>query len=233
MRTTVSVLAITALLLAGCGSSITGLHPKGEASKPAGDVLNDALNAAKRANGVHISGRIHIGADKTPFSFDITTAKTAATGKLNIAGFAFQFIRIGDDFFMKGNDEFLARMAGAGSTSRLHGKWIEGSAASHRVAVFERFTTLAPYLAILNTYRSGFTNAGESIDNDKKAVELYDSDKKVGLDVALTGVKYPVALYLADPTGFVSRDEVRFDRWNTPVSPKPPRDAVRIRGLDG
>jgi hypothetical protein len=222
------------LVLAGCShSNITCLHPKtGEGSKPPADVLTDALTAAKSARSVHIFGRVHIQSSNHVFTFDLSTSKDAAVGKLNIGGVAFEFVRIGDVLYMKGNDAFL-RLAGAAAAARLHGKWLRASATSHRVAELETLTTLGPYLAILNGYKSGLTDACGSVHGRDRVILLWNSPKHVGINVTQTGEKYPINVFPSNPDAFPSRDVMKFTDWNAPVSPKAPSGAIGIPSLGG
>jgi uncharacterized protein involved in outer membrane biogenesis len=71
MRASALALVLTAVLLAGCGSSDKSAGPNGEASKPASQVLADAKKAATNASSAHVSGDIR--SNGTPITLDPLT----------------------------------------------------------------------------------------------------------------------------------------------------------------
>src|SRR5205085_7721037 len=73
MRASALALVLTAVLLAGCGSSGKAAKPNDEASKPAAQVLADAKVAATAASSAHVSGSID--SKGTPITLDLSTAR--------------------------------------------------------------------------------------------------------------------------------------------------------------
>src|SRR5579862_6674590 len=94
-----AVLVLAGAILAGCGDGATS---NGEASKPAAQVVHDAVAAATAAKGVHVSGSIESGGESLTLDFHIDEG-TGGAGSMTEQGLAFRFVRVGAKAYIKGS----------------------------------------------------------------------------------------------------------------------------------
>jgi hypothetical protein len=224
MRGNRIMLVSIAIVLGGCGG---GASTNGEATKPAGDVLADAKQAALAAESAHISGSIV--EDGAPITLDLQLLRgTGAKGTMSENRLRFDVIRAGSAVYIRGSDAFLRKFAGAGGVTLLHGRWLKGSSTSGDLAALTPLTDLAKlFNGALGTHGT-LKNRGETTHDGKKVVAIRDASRGGTLYVAATGTPYPVAI--AEDKG---RGELRFDKWNESVSVKAPKDAVDMSKLGG
>jgi hypothetical protein len=228
MRALAPALVLTAVLLAGCGSSDKSAKPNGEASKPAAQVLADANKAATNASSAHVSGSIR--SDGTPITLDLTTARgKGAKGSMATSGLKFDLIRIGDTLYIRGSDEFLKRFAGP-AAQLLHDKWLKASATKGRLKSLAPLTSLGALFAGISSQHGKLVNDGKKKYKGADVVVIRDTSDDSKLYVAATGKPYPVALSggKQDQSGTIT-----FDDWNKSVSLSAPSGAIDISQFGG
>jgi hypothetical protein len=229
MRASALALVLTAVLLAGCGSSDKSAGPNGEASKPASQVLADAKKAATNASSAHVSGDIR--SNGTPITLDLTTARAkGAKGSMSTNGLKFDLIRIGDTLYIRGSDEFLKRFAGAAVAQLLHDKWLKASATHGRLRSLAPLTNLGALFAGISSQHGKLVNDGKTTYKGAEVVAIRDTSDNSKLYVAATGKPYPVALIggKKDQSGTIT-----FDDWNKSVSLSAPSSAIDISKFGG
>ncbi len=208
------------VLVAGCGGS--GSKSNGEAKKAASQVLADALAAAKGASGVHVTGSIVSGGE--PLTLDLELVKgTGGSGTMSEQGLSFQLIRVGAKAYIKGSDAFYKKFAGASVAQLLHGKWLEGSAASGNLAALTSLTDISKLFSGALASHGTLTNGGETTYKGQKVVAIKDTTKDGILYVAATGAPYPVAIVGANNTGAIT-----FADWGKTVAITAPKGAVDL-----
>ena len=228
MRALALAFVLTALLLAGCGSSKKAAQPNDEASKPAAQVLADAKASATKASTAHVSGSIQSGG--TPITVDLSTAREkGAKGSMSTNGLGFDLVRIGDTIYIRGSDGFLKHFAGAAAAQLLHGKWLKASATHGRLRTLAPLTNLSALFAGITTHHGKLANKGQTTFKGQQVVVIQDTSDNSKLYVAATGKPYPVAL-----VGSKSQPgTITFGDWNKTVSLSAPSGAIDISQFGG
>jgi hypothetical protein len=220
-----AILLAAAAVLAGCG----GARSNGEASKPASQVVKDAVAAAKTASGVHVSGNLVSGGEHLTIDLHSVEGK-GGVGTISEQGLSFQFVRVGDRAYIKGTDAFYKKFAGAAAAQLLHDKWLAADATKGAFAPLTELTDIGKLITqILNEHET-LTNAGEQTEKGHKAVAIRDVKKGGTLYVAATGKPYPLELA---KTGGAEPGDVTFDDWNKTVSLTAPKGAIDLSKLSG
>ncbi|HLX31361.1 MAG TPA: hypothetical protein VKR79_01205 [Gaiellaceae bacterium] len=232
MRATALVLVLGALLLAGCGGGgggntapTTTSNSNAEASKPATQILADAVKAAKGASSVHLSGSIV--SSGSPITLDFAASKQAATGKMTTDGLEFNFIRIGSEIYIQGSDAFWKHFGGTAAAQLFHGKWLKGPAGKGQFATFGSLTSPTAFFTQLTSSTGTPVNQGLTTYKGQSVIAIHDSKKKGTLYIAATGTPYPVALV----GGGKNSGSISFSGWNASVSTSAPKGAIDISAL--
>jgi hypothetical protein len=229
MRASALALVLTAVLLAGCGSSGNSAKPNGEASKPANQVLADAKAAATDASSAHVSGNIN--SNGTPITLDLSTARgKGAKGSMSTNGLTFDLVRIGDTLYIRGSDEFYKHFAGATVAQLLHGKWLKASATHGRLRSLAPLTSLGALFTGISSQHGKLVNDGKTTYKGDDAVVIRDTSDNSKLYVAATGKPYPVAI-VGGKKG--ESGTITFDDWNKGVSLSAPSNAIDISQFGG
>ncbi|HEY3551984.1 MAG TPA: hypothetical protein VGK69_13110 [Gaiellaceae bacterium] len=233
MRAPAFALVLTAVLLAGCGSSGgssgKAAKPNGEASKPADQVFTDARSAATSASSAHVSGSLV--ASGTPFTLDISTVRNkGAKGSVSISGLQFDLVKIGDTAYIKGSDAFLKHFAGSAIAQLIHGRWVKASATSKRFRSFAALASIGGLFAQISSNHGKLVNDGKKTYRGQPAVVIRDTSDDSRLYVAATGKPYPLALAGGNKK---QSGRITFDAWNKSVSLSAPSDAIDITNLTG
>lgn len=224
MRAPATLLA-TVAVLAGCG----GAKSNGEASKPALQVVQDAVAAAKSASGVHVSGRIVSGSDHLTIDLHIVEGE-GGVGTITEQGLSFQFVRLADRAYIKGTDAFYKKFAGAAAAQLLHDRWLAADATKGQFAALTGLTDLGKLIPRILDTREKLANKGERTVKGKKVVAVQDVTKGGTLYVAATGSPYPLELV---KTGGSEPGDVTFGEWNKTVSITAPKGAIDLAKLNG
>lgn len=216
---------VLAVVAAGCGSGKASPNPTttrssggGEASKPASQVLADALNAADSASSLRMSGNIsskgeHIGVD-----LSIAKGK-GAKGSVSVAGDKAELVTAGRSGYLKAGAAFWGQFAGSslGATIAqvLHGRWLKFPLGN---AQFKPIVVLSSPKALFDQLKAGadstLKNSGETTYKGEKVVALDVGAKNGTLYVATTGLPYPVAFVKTGADG----GTLTFSDWNQPVA---------------
>jgi hypothetical protein len=226
MARAVVLLLLPLALLAGCGGG--GTKSNGEAEKTAAEILTDTKQAATSAKSVHFHGSIDAGGSPLKVDIRIDGSK-GGTGSMTIRGAHVDIIRIGDEAYMKGSQQFYVQLAGAEAAKLLKGKWLKGSATTGDLASLADLTDMDKLFAAALKPDGTVSKGKETTVDGQDVIELKSSDGG-SLYVATTGEPYPVELEQksGDSTG-----AVHFDEWNEPVSVTAPKNAVDIAKLNG
>ena len=246
----VAVLLAAGFAAAGCGGgSSPGGGPEaaanGEASKPAQQVLVDAVRTAKAAPGVHMSGHQDHGFGRE-VSFDATFVKgkggmaTVVDGGLKVS-----VVVIGDPVggtdpaggkvYLRGSSAWWAyygSYSGIKNPSSLGGKWVEISVTDFRaMAALEGWAEYA-YLSFmldqLTTHMGALTKKSLTYKG-QSVVALYGPSKTRWVFVAATGKPYPVFVGRKDG----SPASISFDSWGKSVPLSAPSGAIEVSKLGG
>jgi hypothetical protein len=229
VRALVLTLVLTAVLLAGCGSSGKSAKSNGEESKPAARVLADAKAAATSASSAHVSGSIQ--SEGTPITLDLSTARgKGAKGSMSTNGLKFDLVRIGDTLYIRGSDEFLKHFAGGAVAQLLHDKWLKASATHGRLKSLAPLTSLGALFEGVSANHGKLVNDGKKTYKGDAVVVVRDTSDNSKLYVAATGKPYPVAIVGAKKG---ESGTITFGDWNKSVSLTAPEGAIDISQFGG
>jgi hypothetical protein len=229
VRALVLTLVLTAVLLAGCGSSGKSAKSNGEESKPAARVLADAKAAATSASSAHVSGSIQ--SEGTPITLDLSTARgKGAKGSMSTSGLKFDLVRIGDTLYIRGSDEFLKHFAGGAVAQLLHDKWLKASATHGRLKSLAPLTSLGALFEGVSANHGKLVNDGKKTYKGDAVVVIRDTSDNSKLYVASTGKPYPVAIVGAKKG---ESGTITFGDWNKSVSLTAPDGAIDISQFGG
>jgi hypothetical protein len=229
VRALVLTLVLTAVLLAGCGSSGKSAKSNGEESKPAARVLADAKAAATSASSAHVSGSIQ--SEGTPITLDLSTARgKGAKGSMSTNGLKFDLVRIGDTLYIRGSDEFLKHFAGGAVAQLLHDKWLKASATHGRLKSLAPLTSLGALFEGVSANHGKLVNDGKKTYKGDAVVVIRDTSDNSKLYVAATGKPYPVAIVGAKEG---ESGTITFGDWNKSVSLTAPDGAIDISQFGG
>jgi len=230
-------LLVLALAVAGCGGSsspggTTNASGNGEASKPAQQVLNDAVKAAEAASALHMTGQIPAKGQQIGIDMTIVKGK-GAMGSLTLQGQKVDLLVIGSDAYMKAGSAFWAQFGGtSGSTIAplVADKWVKFSTANPQFQGFTAFTDSRSLFESLATGSRTITNKGATTYNGQSVVNIFDTSKNGNLYVAATGTAYPVAVVKSSAGG---SGAITFDNWNQSVTLTAPSGAIDFSHLGG
>ena len=215
-------LLVVAFSLAGCGG---GSSPNdggnGEASKPAQQVLADAVKAADAASSYHEFDRLDPEASRD----DRTIVKGKGLMGLTTIGGSqkVDVVAIGSRGYMRANTAFWRLWEDRSTAAKLDGKWVAFPASDRRFGPMTR----EPSFDGLNSFTGTPTNKGATTYKGQSVVAIDRGSKSGTVYVAATGTPYPVAI--VDPLG----RSFTFDSWNKPVTLRPPPGAVDLSKLSG
>jgi hypothetical protein len=230
MRASALALALTAALLAGCGSSShKAAKPNGEASKPAGRVLADARAAATRASSAHVSG--DVASRGMRVTLDLSMARgRGAKGSMTLNGLQFDLVRIGNAAYIHGSDAFWRHYAGGAFAQLLHDRWLKAPVSQRRFRSIAPLTSIGLLFATISRNHGKLVNDGKKTYQGSPVVAIRDTSDDSKLYVAATGKPYPVAI-----TGGKKGQSgtITFDDWNANVSLSAPKGAIGISELGG
>jgi hypothetical protein len=217
------LLALVAMLLAGCGSSSSG---NGLASKTPNQILEAAKAASAGAVSAHVSGSIV--SEGKPISLDMElVAGKGGKGRIAVEGLSIDLIEVGKAVYIKGSTAFYTHLAGAAAAQLLQGKWLKAPASSANFASFSSLTNLSKLVGSTLASHGTLSRAPSTTLSGQKVLGVTDVAKGGTLYVAATGTPYPIEI----AKGGASGGKIVFDKWNKPVTLAPPASSVNINQL--
>ena len=229
MRVFALGIVLTAVLVAGCGSSSSAAKPNGEESKPATQVLADAKAAATHASTAHVSGSLE--SSGTPVTLDLSMARgRGATGSMSTNGLEFNLVRVGNSVYIGGSDAFYKRFAGPAVAQLLHGKWLKAPVTGGRLGELDPLTSMRGLFGIIGSQHGKLVNDGKTTYQGDQVVAIRDTSDNSKLYVAATGTPYPVAI-VGGKKG--QSGAITFDDWNKSISISAPSKSIDISKFGG
>ncbi len=210
------------MLAAGCSSST----PAG--SKQASSVIPAVQSAVDHAHSVHMTGSVVSGGDN--ISFDLSFAGSALAGTFSVSGASFGLVALDGKTYLKISATFLSRAGIPASVcSSWCGKYVQlPSADAKSITGSLSVSLLARDLfdkIPASAKASGVLFKPASYDG-QSVLRLSQDGNTV--DVAASGVAYPVAMVLRNG------EYIRFSDWNSvaPVTAPPASQVVSLTQLD-
>jgi hypothetical protein len=231
-----AIVVVGVLAAAGCGGgsssgATTNGGGSGEASKPASQVLTDAVTAAESASSLHLGG--NVPSSGQPIGLDLSIAKgNGSTGSMTLNGQNVDLMIVGNDGYMKAGKAFWQQFAGSSGpmiSQLLAGRWLKFPV---NTAQFKSLVGLSRPKSLFDELKSGadsaLKNSGTTTYKGQSVIAL-DDGKSGTLYVAATGTPYPVALVETGAGG----GAITFSDWNKPVSLTAPTNVLDYSQLTG
>jgi hypothetical protein len=223
-RAVLLVLALLALLLAGCGSSSSSGN--GVVSKAPTEIVAVAKSAANSAATAHVSGSIVDGGKPISLDLEFESGK-GGKGTIKLGNLTIMTIQINGTVYIKGSEAFYRELAGAKAARVLRGKWLKAPASDGNFSSLASLTDLDKLIDATLESHGSLSRVGSTTINGQKAVGVADKAKGSRLYVAATGVPYPLEIIKAGGAA----GKVVFGGWNKPVTLSAPTDTINIKQL--
>ena len=224
MRAFALAVVVTAVLVAGCGSSSKAAKANGMASKPADQVFAAAKAAATSASSAHVAGKLD--SNGTAITLDLSMARDkGAKGSVSVNGLGFDLVKIGDTAYIKGSDAFYQHFAGPAVAQLIHGKWIKAPTTSKQFRSFASLASVSGIFTEIGAHHGKLVNDGKTTYQGQQVVAIRDVSDGSKLYVAATGTPYPVAIVGGRKN---QSGTITFSDWNQPVSLSPPSGALDV-----
>jgi hypothetical protein len=233
----VALAAAAAVAVSACGSSSGGGSKtsggsgggsdNGVSSKSADDILTTAINAAKQAKSVHVSGAVNDGGEKIGIDLSIASGKGAA-GTISEGDASFKLIEAGDAFYIQPNKAFLLKFAHSAAAEQLFkGKWLKGSPTNSSFQSFGELTSIDTLMGSLTKDHGTLSKGSSSTVGGQKAIAL-NSSKGGTMYVATTGQPYPLQV---SKTSGSQTGKVTFSQYNQAFQIKAPGNSIDLDKL--
>jgi hypothetical protein len=222
----VSLLA-TAVVLSACGGG-SGSSSNGVAEMTADEIVAEALTASKAATSVYVHGGTSSGGD--PIEIDMhLVAGEGGEGHLVVNNLSFDMVRIGDQAYFKGDDEFWRQLGGEAAVQLLRDRWLVAPADSGDLATFTPLTDIEQLFDAILTEHGPLEKGEETEVDGEPAIAVEDTSDGGMLYVATEGEPYPLKI---EQTG-EDAGSIAFDDWNEDYELTAPEDAIDISQLQG
>jgi hypothetical protein len=216
----IGLVAVAALLLAGCGSSASSASPGSPSSaRPAGATVAQMKSAVNAARSVHLDGVLRNSGRAV--GLDIGLIRSGEfSGTITDNGVPLMLTDAGGKLYVKATPAFLKQLkVSAALCSLMCGKYVELTSAQSQ-ALAGNFT-MQKLLASLTGNLPKFADAGTTTVRGQPAQVLRAPDGSM-LDVASTGTPYPLRA-----VGKGHNGQLDFTQWNSVPHPAaPPADQV-------
>jgi hypothetical protein len=231
------MLVVVAFAVAGCGGGgsspgTTSSSGNGETSKPATQVLTDAVKAADAASSLRLAGNVSSNGQQTAIDLSVAKGK-GATGSVTVKGQKVELVVVGSNGYMKGGTAFWTQFAGSNGATiaqLLAGRWLKFPVNN---AQFQPIVAFSDPQALFDSLQSGASSAlkndGATTYKGQSVVALNDGAKNGTLYVSATGTPYPVALVKTGSGG----GAIAFSDWNQSVSLTTPTNVLDFSQLTG
>ncbi len=236
----VAILAVIAVVLAGCGGSTESL-----ASKPAAEILAASQIAAREASAVHVKSQyyaIAISVKSKAKGKPETKLVPVSTIELQLTGgdggrarlvrlrSESETIRVGNTLYVKGSPALYRSLARRTGAHVARGRWLKAPVNGTELREFAFFTESGGELALLlRNPTLSLTKGKITTIKGQKAIELKMKGKLYtgAIYIAATGKPYPIEIVKhGQETG-----QTTFTGWNQPVTLNPPANAVELSPL--
>lgn len=222
LSTALSLAALAALLIAGCGGS----SGNGVESKSASEILAASQKATNKAHTVHVSGSI--SSSGTPLTLDLEIVEgKGAKGKISEGGVSAEVITVGGSAYIKGGASLYERFGGGQAAKLLEGKWLKAPANSAELQSLSSLTDLKALFNAIFSNHGKLQKGSATTISGRKAIAVKDTSTGGVLYVATTGEPYPVEIAKSSK----GSQKIAFSEWNEPVSLKAPSNAVDLSQL--
>jgi hypothetical protein len=229
----VAVAAVAAIAVSACGSSsggsssTSGPASNGITSKPADQIFDTAITAAKAAKSLHVSGAIKSGAQSVGLDLSIVAGK-GASGTISEGTASFKLVSIGGSDYILPDQAFLLKAAhNQAAAQLLKGKWLKGSSTNGDFASFGQLTSIKSLMGSL-TSAHGTLTKGATSTLDGHSVLALKSSKGGTMYVATTGKPYPLEVIKSSGS---QTGKVTFSDYDKAFTITAPANSINIAQL--
>lgn len=252
-RFIISVVLVMPFALGGCGDSgssdggSSGSDSSKLADKPAEQILADVVSDLGKVRSYHVQGRFTDEDGLASLSGDVAAAGQARLS-YEQAGQRFQLQVIGATTYLKANDKFWTKQAGAGAARVLADRWVKTRKRNQRKLVDELLPrTLA---SCLTKDHGAITKKGTGTVDGQKTVVLHDDGNTPGgapgdLHVAATDRPLPLRVVQTGPSkpgkpadpkcgdgdSETSESDLTLSKFDEPVRIAAPDNAIDLDSL--
>jgi hypothetical protein len=171
-------LALLVVALAGCGGG--GAKSNGVADLGPNQILAQVKKDVANAKSVHIVGSGKTGG--TPITLDLQLAAgKGGAGHIEIGGYGFDLVRIGEKLYFKSDHRALQHYAGSAAAQLLAGKWFAVPASSGGFGSFAPFTDLRQIVNQILSAAGPVEKGDETKIDGQKAIALTDTSRRHAL----------------------------------------------------
>jgi len=213
--------------VAGCGGG-GGAKSNGVPDMAPNEILPQIQKDVAGAKSVHIVGTGKAGGTPIALDLQLATGK-GGSGHVEVGGFGFDIVRIGDKLYFKADAKALEHYAGGVAAQLLADRWFEVPANSGGFGSFAPFTNLQELTKQILTATGSVEKGDETTIDGQKAIAITDTSKGGTLYVATTGPAYPLKL----EAGKKNTGSISFTDWDQPVTLTAPKGAIDYGKLTG
>ena len=211
-----------AAALAACGGSTPG---NGIAAKPASAILARTEAAIGSVKSVHVAGALKSSGLAIGLDLDLLAGR-GGEGQMTLNGRAVKIKAIGKTAYFNASPAFWKQYAGAAAARFLHGNWLKMPANTPGFASVVALTDLHQLFgSFLGSGHPAVAKGKTTTIGGQSVIGVVNKASGGTLYVATTGRPYPVAFERA------GGGRLSFDRYNAPVSLKPPSHTFSILHL--
>jgi hypothetical protein len=213
------VASATLLTACGGGSTAAGSSPAAKSTGngieklAAADIMTKMDAAASAATSVHVVGKA------SQVSLDLTIGKDGADDTVGVGGPPVEVLRVGTDYYMKGDAAFWTKTANAQVAKVVAGKYVKVTAA--QAADYQSFTNMSDFFTGMLKAGGTVTKGAVTTVDGQRALTLTDTSDGSLLFVALDGPPLPLKSSKSGSDG----GSVTFSAWNQPVTVSAPAAA--------
>jgi hypothetical protein len=225
-------LLVVAFLAAGCGGGGGGSsssQPSGEAAKPATQIVEDAMKAARAASSVHMAGQVAESGKQIGVDLSFVRGK-GTTGTFTLRGTPVQLVLVGKQAYLRAGPAFWRQFKGGTRAAQLlAGRWLKFAADNGQLGSLAAVANDKTLFDQLASEHGKLENQGATTYKSQSVVAIHDTGKPGStLYVAASGTPYPVALV---KTKGRTGGTITFDKWNEPVKLTAPKGALDLSQL--
>lgn len=183
------------------------------------------MSAAMSAKTAHVAGSVPSSGSRITLDLNLVTGM-GGRGSMTTKGLSFQVMSVGDEVYINGSIAFWQKFAGNVAAPLLWGKWIKAPARG-QLATLAALTDLQKLFGQLLSSHGRLVKGSVTTVHGQPVITVKDTTSGGILYVASTGRPYPIEVVKNGSGG----GQLTFDRFNQPVTLRPPSNAIDISQL--
>lgn len=228
-----SVVVATGGALAATGAA--GAAGNGVAQQSAQQIVSQALKVSSAANSFTMSGTVAESGQN--YTLNIQAAPNGdGKGTIEMNSYVIQIVQVGSNIYLKANQAFWTKEAGASAASLFANKWIYGSKSSSDLGSLSQILNGKQFMKQVfggspNLQNTALNKAGYTTVGGKQALKISGSNgsSSGAIYVATSGPPYILKVTLSG--GSQGHGNLSFRNYNQPVTVTAPQGAINIDNL--